>query len=214
MILDKHPGYCYHLPLIERLLPGFKVIHAIRDGREVAVSMLSANERIGFGSDSMVACAREWSESIALAREHGRSVGVERYAEVRYEEIIGDTQAKVAELFAFCGLPTDAAFCQEVAAKNHISAKPVSHGDPAFHADRGKKGSTWLARTTLVDRYLFDRVAGETLLGLGYAGKGWWASGPMDRLRMSAYPLRVKIMESLRSLLRIWSRPVARRART
>ncbi len=38
IILDKHPGYTFHVELTKRYLPGAHFIHLIRDGRDVARS--------------------------------------------------------------------------------------------------------------------------------------------------------------------------------
>lgn len=210
VLLDKHPGYCHHLPLIERYLPGSRIIHIIRDGREVAVSMLSAKERIGFGASTIQGCAQEWAGSVAVVMAHGASAGPQRYLELRYEELTVRTTNELLRVMAFCQLPMSAAEAEVVAAAHHISRNAVSRGDPALQRLREQKGDSWSTRIDLKQRYWFDRIAGRLLCELGYAAPGWWSAGTLDRLRMAFFPARVKAGETLRQLARIWGSPIVR----
>ncbi|HRH39567.1 MAG TPA: sulfotransferase, partial [Flavobacteriales bacterium] len=142
-ILDKHPGYCFHLPLIERLLPGARFIHIVRDGRDVAVSMMSARVRLGFGADNIADCAREWTSSVVLAQRFGGSIGPRRYLELRYEEATRDTAKHLARIFDFCGTAITADECQRIAEANHISQKQVSRGNDSVNSLRGRTDAIW-----------------------------------------------------------------------
>lgn len=206
ILLDKHPGYCHHLHLIERYLPGSRFIHIIRDGREVAVSMLSAQKRMGFGADTIQGCAVEWRTSIADARTHGQRIGNERYLEIRYEDLVERTQEGLSDIFTFCGLEASAAWLAEVASNNHISEKAVSRGDPEMQRLRSNSGRSWPTKLDLKQRYLFHRSAGELLIELGYAEARWWALKVTDRLLIAFYPLRVRLSDTYHSLMRIWIR--------
>lgn len=208
VIVDKHPKYTYHLPLIERLVPDARFIHVLRDGRDVVVSMLSARKRRGFGAGDDHSAAREWADSVRMAREHGARVGGDRWVELRYEDLMMDTAELLEKVFAFCGLPADRGLCERIAAKYHISQNQVSSGDSALNAQRAVAGGIWSSRLSLEQRYIIDRVAGRKLAETGYAEPGWWATGWMDRLRMRLFELRVRASRSRSALRSIWRSPI------
>lgn len=213
VLLDKHPGYCFHLSLLEQYLPGCRIIHIIRDGREVAVSMLSAKERIGFGASSIQGCAIEWVGSVMAARAHGALIGPQRYLELRYERLVESTADELACVLAFCGLPADDDLARRIAEANHISLRAVSSADPAMHRLRMQKGDSWSTRLDVRQRFWFNRIAGPQLIELAYAKDDWWAYSSWEKARMALFPLRVRLGESLRALKRIWTSPIARQVK-
>lgn len=182
-ILDKHPNYARHLPLIAELLPHARFVHLVRDGREVVVSALSVNKRVGHSAGELAQACRDWRDFVSKAREDGRALG-DRYLEVRYEELKSGGPEVLGRVFAHCGLPTDSDMVARIHGENHISRKQFSSGDAALNALRAKPGAIWRERLSLTDRYRVHRWAGELLMELGYAGKDWWASSPLDRLWM------------------------------
>jgi len=197
LILDKHPGYTYHLPLIEQLLPGARFIHLLRDGRDTAISMLSAREKRGFGARTMDEAARDWAESVRLARLHGEAVGAHRFLEIRYEGLLKETEQGLLEILRFCGLPPDEAWCRRAAAENSIEHRQVSSGDSALNKLRREPGAIWRQRMSLKQRFVFDRVATVWLVATGYDKKGWWRLGALDAMLMAFYPLQLRMRRTL-----------------
>jgi hypothetical protein len=209
-ILDKHPYYSQHMPVIDRLLPGSRFIHIIRDGREVAVSMMSANRRIGFGAGEIKGAATNWLQCVTRARAYGAQLGPERYLEVRYEDLLQNTAAELSRIFDFAGLGIGGADAERIASEYHISRKQVSRGDASLNAMRDGHGTIWKQKLSLEERYLFHRYAGTLLEELGYAQGAWWALSTTERLRMWPYPFIQKLRRSLRALLHIWNSPAFR----
>ena len=141
---------------------------------------------------------------------HGVRIGPQRFLEVRYEELRRDPVQGLARLFAFCGLDADPALLQRLAEEYSIERKQVSRGDTTLGDLRDRPGAIAMDRLTLEERYLFDRMAGPLLVGLGHAPRGWWASGALDRIKMLPYPFVMRIRRSVRALLHIWTKPVVR----
>lgn len=193
LILDKHPGYTYHLPLIEQLLPGARYIHLMRDGRDTAISMLRAREKRGFGARTMDEAARDWAESVRLARLHGEEVGARRFLEIRYEDLMQDAQQGLLGILRFCGLPPDEGWCARTAEENSIEHRQVSSGDSALNELRREPGAIWRKRMSLRQRFVFDRVAADWLVATGYASPGWWRSSVLDAAMMSLYPIQLRL---------------------
>ena len=210
VVLDKRPDYGHHIPLIERLAPGSRFIHIIRDGRDVAVSMQGIRQRRNAGPKDFDAAVKAWHDGVVLARRHGRDLPRGQYLEVRYEDLVEHTGQGMREILAFCGLPTEETMLRDIVAKYHMGNKLVSAGDKDLNALRGKRDAIWRVRLTLEQRYRFDRKAGHLLAELGYAKPGWWSLSPGDRVRMALYNGRIRAGLFRRALRNTFSAPLHR----
>lgn len=197
-ILDKHPNYANHMPLIAAYLPQARFIHLLRDGRSVAVSMMSVRRRVGHSPGEIRGAAQEWKRNVEGAR-HAAEALSGRCLEVRYEDLRVRTSAGLKAIYAHCGLPADDALLARVVAENDIRTKPVSSGEAAVS---GMDSVDWRAHLSLRERYLFDRIAGDLLVESGYAQQGWWAMRPLDRVTMA---LATPIVRARRALHIAWS---------
>jgi Sulfotransferase family len=84
---DKTPGYLRYMRRIEWVLPEARFIHLIRDGRDVALSVLPMN----WGPTNLTEAAELWVERVSVAREQSRLVG--HYMELKYEDLVTDPEA-------------------------------------------------------------------------------------------------------------------------
>lgn len=208
-VVDKHPNYARQLPLIHRLFPGAKVIQVIRDGREVAASMMSTKKRLGFGHDQVQGAARHWANNITLARRDGQALGPHHYLEVRYEQLRTHTDRHLKTVFDFCALPLADEQVQRIAEENRIENKPVSRGDASHDALRNVPDAIWKAKLSLEQRWTFDRIAGPLLHELGYAKPGWWAMAAGDKGRMAMRNVQRRLLNTLGSAKHAWNQPLA-----
>ena len=99
---DKTPLYALHLGFIEELFPDALVIHVIRDGPDVV-----ASHRDRFGWWSSIKAVEKWPRYVRQARAWGSAAGAARYLEVRYEDLVGDTEATLRRALDFVGEPWD-----------------------------------------------------------------------------------------------------------
>lgn len=204
-IIEKHPGYTEHLPFIERMRPGAKYIHLIRDGREVVVSMMSAAKRGGSEPKEIVGASRQWATYVQLARQHGSAIGAERYLEVRYEELVADPVAKLTEIFRFVGLPVEGV--DRIVETHDRSKREFSRANTEVNTIRDIPDAIWKTQLTLKERWSLDRIAGHLLQELGYGQPGWWALHLTDRIRMAPYPAVKKALNALGSAKHILNTP-------
>lgn len=106
---DKTPSYAGHMPLLDQLFPTSQVVHIIRDGREVAASILyNAATKHNWRTEEWVprsveGAAAYWWQHVALAQRVGATWGPERYHEVRYEALMADPLGAAAPVLAFLG---------------------------------------------------------------------------------------------------------------
>ena len=182
---DKTPDYVKRMRRIKRTLPEAHFIHVIRDGRDVA---LSTNKRIVQRGhrDPIPAgiAARRWRSRILKAR--GDSPYVGDYLEVRYEDLVTDTEPTLRRVCEFVELEFDPAMLRyHERAEQRLSemarAMPARDGRPAREAGERLKAhqmatkppspdriSVW--REEMEDDYrgLYEQFAGDLLAELGY----------------------------------------------
>jgi len=97
------PLHLLYLPLIKKLLPDALIVHIIRDGRDVAVSL----NRIGwikpFSWDrkrKLLAPAIFWKWIVSKGRKYGRAMGGD-YLEVHYEDVVEKPRETLARIGTF-----------------------------------------------------------------------------------------------------------------
>jgi len=177
---EKTPTYVQKMKLIQRALPEARFVHVIRDGRDVALSVLDRTVRELTAAD----IARRWEKKITKAREDAPAL--EHYMEIRYEDLILDTEPVLREVAEFIDLPWDDAmltYHERSAERLKEMARPLA-GDGrakelsverrmATHAMTTKPPSAdrvarWRTQMTAEQRAEFEAVAGDLLTELGY----------------------------------------------
>ena len=155
LIVERTPWHAYHLDLIGAVYPDAAVVHIVRDGRDVARSLLSQE----WGPTRMRDAAEEWRSSVVAARAGAGQVG--RFLEVRYEDLLADPAAQVPQLYRWLGLDDGDAVVHaalvEAGVRFNTDAKNPTVAE-------GK----WRTELSAYDQRVFDRNAGDTLAAAGY----------------------------------------------
>jgi hypothetical protein len=86
---DKTPMYYLCWRQVMGLFPDSRLIHIIRDGRDVNLSL----ERVGWHGPTDLHRARYWQERVEMAHAAARELGPERNLIVRYEDLVLDARA-------------------------------------------------------------------------------------------------------------------------
>lgn len=177
---DKTPLYVRHMRLIQGLLPEARFVHIIRDGRDVALS----HQGLWFGPMSIEEAARWWVLWIKEARSQSKHLP--HYLEIRYEDLVLDTEATLKRVSAFVALPWNPAMLEyhktaEQRMKEMHRDLPVQGGVRTIRAAERKtihsltskppqhdRVYRWRSEIAEADRKHFESVAGEMLRELGY----------------------------------------------
>jgi hypothetical protein len=96
---DKTPGYVTELALVAALFPEARIVHLVRDGRDVA---LSYSDEFGV---TVVDAIRLWRARVRDAREVGSALGAGRYREIRYEDLVAEPESTLRAICCFIDLP-------------------------------------------------------------------------------------------------------------
>ncbi|MEY2403147.1 MAG: hypothetical protein QOD38_698, partial [Acidimicrobiaceae bacterium] len=176
---DKTPRYVLSLPLLATLFPEARFVHIIRDGRDVAPSLMKAH----WGPATITRAALNWQQQVEQGRTDGRALGPSRYLEIRYEELVADPQPIVEELCNFLDLP----FAPEML-RPEARFERVMAGEPNPHLHTGLERPITVGlrdwRTDLEGRDIaaIESLVGDTLRSTGYElsndarvrARSWW----------------------------------------
>ena len=180
---DKTPIYVKNMRKIERTLPEARFIHVIRDGRDVA---LSRWKRTLGDKDPAPASqvAEGWQRRIRRAQKQGSRLN--HYLELRYEDLVTDTEPNLRKICEFLELEWDPVILRyyEHAAERMAEmardlpatdGKPTRPGEERMqaHAMTQKPPDPsamyrWKEKMSAPDVAAFDAAAGELLSELGY----------------------------------------------
>lgn len=169
---DCEPDHVLYLPRIKQTIPNALVIHIIRDGRDVALSM----EKQGWPSqlpwdksERRMAGGLYWEWMTRTGRRDGVQLGSD-YCEVRYEDLVSKPRETLAQLSSFIGQELDYDEIQKVAIGSVSKPNTSFQGESSFVPVK-----RWERFYTPEQLAMFDGLVGEALRELGYeplAGAG------------------------------------------
>lgn len=193
VLLEKSPSHSLCADLVGIYSPDAKVIHVIRDGREVAASLVAAADGWGSGwaPSTLDEAARSWVRHTEGAQRY-RALGFD-YHEVRYESLVARDVATLRDAYRFCGLVVSDEDSAARYKQHSLDAAEGGGADPillggefaAFATTRTEpegfsgQGAArgWRESWDVRDRLRFQAVAGDLLEQLGYEPNGHWAAG-------------------------------------
>jgi hypothetical protein len=161
---NKTPVHVLSLPLLVELVPEARFIHIIRDGRDVALSYLD----VDFGPNTLAEAALRWKRNVRRGRNDGRSLGPSRYLEVRYEDLVAETERTVRSICTFVELPFEPEMLRyhERAESVWVGVNAAAHRNLERPPTRGLRD--WRSEMTRREVALFETLAGDLLVELGY----------------------------------------------
>jgi Sulfotransferase family len=160
---EKTPMHAFDWPLIWKSFPGARVIHLIRDGRDVAISV----KRARHGPKTIYAAAQQWSGYLAQMRMIRASIAEDSFLEVSYEDLVRAPRHVLRTICRF--LEED--FCEQML---HFHERTTRYPTdlvneanlhrPVLVGNAGK----WRGEMSAGDIRIVEAVAGRDLRALGY----------------------------------------------
>ncbi len=164
LVLEKTPAHYGHVDRILAHFPSAKLIHIVRDPRDVYLSM----QPLPWGHKSLLGTLARFRRAAGLTDRPAITMGVNCF-EVIYEDFVRKPEATLRELCRFLGYPFDARMLQ-----HHSHAEPnfdaAQEPWKARAAEPVDKTHTELWRNGLTDaeKFAFDRFANTELKRYGY----------------------------------------------
>jgi hypothetical protein len=172
-------AYLSVMRLIQELLPEARFIHIIRDGRDVALSI----KDLWWGPNSFEEAAKWWIAGIENARNQVKDLPW--YLEVRYEDLVLDTEPTLKKICNFIALPWNALMLDYSKGADERMAELTSVVAPdarrvvssqerrKIHSLLSKppeatRVGRWKKEMAESDRERFEKIAGDMLKEFGY----------------------------------------------
>jgi Sulfotransferase family len=154
-LAERSPMHAGSVDVISTVYPDARFVHIIRDGRDVARSLVSHD----WGPSSVAEAAERWRWAIMSARAAAPDG---RYREVRYEDVLERPEETISGLYDWLGLEYDDAVLGEVLAEARVRRNQDAR-DPTPRREK------WRDHFSPGDLSAFEEVAGDLLSELGYA---------------------------------------------
>ena len=168
---EKTPDYIRHIGRLHAMFPASKLVHIVRDGRDVALSLLDwAHEAKGPGRlelwrhQPVATCALWWRWQVTGQR---RGLGMEpgSFVQMRYEDLVRDPSTTLRSLTEWLGIPFDRRMLRfnegKVRRQDGLSAKKAWLGPTPGLRD-------WRSQLDVRSLALFEALAGDVLEDNGY----------------------------------------------
>lgn len=194
IFVDKTPSHALFLPEILELLPRSRIIHILRDPRDVVASMLAAS-RSPWGEwwapRNAKAAIKAWLMHVRAVRHVAKDLSAEQFYELRYEELHGSTQEVLRSLYDFLSLEWGHEQIRRSIEQNSAEEGRTGGGtmiprggelaklygsfvkDPDGFVRRARPGS-WKEDLSWLEKTSVWRKARKTMAEVGYAWSFPW----------------------------------------
>ncbi len=159
---DKTPKYIFDMNHLTDLFPKAKFVHVIRDGRDVASSIIKLGWR-----NSFLQAADYWQERVQAGMLAGSILGKNKYYELRYEDLITNPDQALKSLCTWLDLE----FVPQLLSHHESATEHVTNWKGHEMVKKpidSSKVSLWkrsLSRPQIAD---FESIGGTLLRELGY----------------------------------------------
>jgi hypothetical protein len=164
--IDKTPFYTPHIDTLWNLFPGCRIIHLVRDGRDVAQSLRNLN----WGSRNLPRLAQDWRWKTTICHKVGRAIGGDNFLEIKYEDLVTEPTATLKRICWFLQEEFSDAMLEhgrDDGGERVPEASRQWHGHSMEPPDVSKLYG-WKRSMSLADRLIFDEEAGDALDLFGY----------------------------------------------
>jgi hypothetical protein len=173
LVGNRTPDHVRWLDTLHALWPLARIIHLIRDGRDVCLSIANwtkAHQKnpgtfATWKDDPVSTTALWWELNVRLGRHVGGLIGPRLYREIRYEALVTRPREECEMLCGFLGLPYDDGMLRFH--EGRTRAEPgLCTKDAWLPVTPGLRD--WRSQMPVEDVGRFEAAAGELLDELGY----------------------------------------------
>lgn len=185
IFLEKTPDNALHLPQILELLPRARVIHVLRDARDVVSSLTSREAWLEWAPTDARGAASLWVRHVEAVREAMPLIPAGQFYEVRYETLLQNPAKVLRETVDFLNLQWDSGEIEKAIELNRAEKAKVTGGTPIpVFGDAAKrfgsvlvepkgfirkaKAGSWKKDLTFAQKFWVWRAAHTTMEENGY----------------------------------------------
>lgn len=160
---DKTPFHSWHVASLARTFPDAVFVAIVRHPGAVVSSM---QNRFHY---TVREAAEYWENTNTEILRHAAELGDERFALVRYEDLVGAAEATMRELLAWLGEP----WSDDVLRHGEVQAakgtpRVVDGKTSSREPIDAERADRWTSEVALPDRHLVSSIAGPLAEFLGY----------------------------------------------
>ena len=193
----KRPAYYQFIPELLALFPDAQLVSLVRDGRDCVASLKESR----WYHEPVTVAVSTWTMAVDASREAAAVYGADTFYEMRYEDLVTDTEAELRKLCAFLGEDFDPVMTEahriapdavpERKDWHRLTHEPVTAGRVA----------TFERRLTPDELSLCEWAMESRLVDRGYALTGVDAPPAAERLRYRRVDSRRRLTAWRRSRL-------------
>jgi hypothetical protein len=145
------PQLIDHLPALLRVFPDCRIVHIIRDPRDVALSIF----KFPWGANNVTVAADHWARRVGELRQLGGQLGAKRYFELTYEQLLAEPRQTMGCLMTFATGKIDAERLDQYVAETEINP-------------RRNNSKKWATAFSKRDLERIEGCAAEQMTAVGY----------------------------------------------
>lgn len=196
---DKTPLYVQYIPIINEIFPEAQFIHIIRDGRDAALSARQKWPNRSIYMD-LYYLLKHWKRNVMAGKFTGQKLGIERYHEIFYEDLVTNPQETINRLCLFLNEEIHPAMLDHTVLASKIGPGPDNHIE-ILKPITTTSINRWKWELTTYEKKLADQVVGDTLTSLGYEQSALGRFTNIEQLQYRASSIKFILVDTMRSLL-------------
>lgn len=176
LFIEKTPNHAEYIPEILAVFPECKVIHIVRDPRDVVASLIAAAKSWAkYFPKSALSAAKMWVRYINAVHSSQNLLGKDQFYQLKYEHLLTSTRDVVESLSEFLGVQWKQEDLENAISENDATSKIRKRGgeDPAKFLRKARPGS-WKEDLNWKQKLDVWRVARKTMSELDYPWKYPW----------------------------------------
>jgi hypothetical protein len=149
---------------LRELFPDAKILHVIRDGRDVALSFREQP----FGPNGILEAADYWRADVERGRKHGPAEFGAAYMEVRYEDLVSTPSEILRSICGFIEEPFEQPMLDYAgSASRYVLDRHGWHNQARQPVTTTRVGR-WRTKMDRTEQAIFELAAGDLLRSLNY----------------------------------------------
>jgi len=182
-LVIKHPRDSLRIPFIKKLFPNAKFLHIIRDGRDVACSLMG-NQGSGYWahikppgweiwqdnySKGPIKYAWQWDETINIINKEKSKIPEKDFEEIHYEDLVKDPERVIRKIFDKFEIPFESSqqeLCKKV--QNSMSDSYVAGSKKYTSKDHSIRIGRFKENLTDEELVQVEKILGKNNAKYGY----------------------------------------------
>lgn len=160
--VEHQPGNVRHMRALVDACPDARFVHIVRDGRAVANSLL----KVAWGPSSISSAAHFWSQRVAMGMALRDCLPPNRWARVRYEDLLARPDEELRRVCAALELPFDEAMI--AAQRYHVPPSTRKQHHLVGQALAPERIDAWQQELSQRQIEIFEAHVGPLITYLGY----------------------------------------------